>query len=229
MEPDISSGRERVRKDSSSTLGHCSEKRKTKKHKDKQEEKEEVAMSTSSQRTGPCKCCCCCLCHSRISSDDGTCPPVTGECSIASPSSPMASLQKGVLVNSICTSSGQSSLESNSCQAEDENEKKDIIHILQPFVSSSEDPESLPPNMILRVGTMQSLVPGEYTSCPFSMEEFDKDSLEYLPPGSCFVQNDPSYCIGRLSCGHHFHAVSILYHMAINGMNCPLCRCVLPT
>ncbi len=86
-----------------------------------------------------------------------------------------------------------------------------------------------------RVTTLAGLAPGEYTSCPIAMEEFDKVQVSELLPlasgmGSCssccncFVLDRPEYCVGRLPCGHHFHPVAVLCHMVVNGMKCPVCR-----
>lgn len=79
---------------------------------------------------------------------------------------------------------------------------------------------------VLAVGTMASVPQGEYTCCPIAMEEFDKASVDYFPEDVCFVEGKPEYCVGRLPCGHRFHALSILYHLVVNGMTCPVCRCV---
>ena len=87
---------------------------------------------------------------------------------------------------------------------------------------------------------MHQIAPGEYTTCPIALEEFDKvDVDEFLPPSQkvqnkdkncnsdstqCFVQGKPEYCVGWLPCGHHFHPVAVLCHMMVNGMRCPVCR-----
>lgn len=81
--------------------------------------------------------------------------------------------------------------------------------------------------MVLKVGTMASIPKGEYTRCPIAMEDFDKACVEHMPADLCFLEGKPQYCVGRLPCGHRFHAVSIIYHACVNGMQCPVCRCVL--
>lgn len=63
-------------------------------------------------------------------------------------------------------------------------------------------------------------------SCPIAMEAFDKARVDFLPEDACFIKDRPELCIAELPCGHIFHALSILCHMAISGMRCPICRCV---
>ncbi len=63
-------------------------------------------------------------------------------------------------------------------------------------------------------------------TCPIAMEDFDKAIVDFLPADSAFVQGQPELCICTLPCRHSFHALSILCHMALSGMRCPVCRCV---
>jgi hypothetical protein len=100
----------------------------------------------------------------------------------------------------------------------------------QPGISGS-CADSLPFNIIMQLCSMASLGRDEDTSCPISMEEFDKafvPSICNWPEECSFVEGRPDICIGVLPCGHKFHAVSLIYHMATNGMRCPVCRCVSP-
>lgn len=57
--------------------------------------------------------------------------------------------------------------------------------------------------------------------------------LDFLPEGAGFYashhqhHHKPPSCItGKLSCGHRFCVLGILFHMFALGMQCPICRCV---
>lgn len=82
--------------------------------------------------------------------------------------------------------------------------------------------------MEMLLSTMTDLVSTvddeESRSCPIQMEEFDKAGLDFLPPGTCFVDGRPDLCVGSLPCGHRFSPMAIVYHMCISGMQCPVCR-----
>lgn len=102
-----------------------------------------------------------------------------------------------------------------------------------PSEEDSDEPNpttaALPFRMVMKLHGMSSLLPGDDTSCPISMEEFDKAFVPAIcnGPDECpFVEGVPELCIGKLPCGHRFHAVSLIYHMATNGMKCPVCRYV---
>ncbi len=106
------------------------------------------------------------------------------------------------------------------------NKQPEINHILIPQVDLHEGStdEKDRQELVMKVGTMDVLSPGDYTSCPIAMDEFNKASVENLHEGACFVEGKPEFCVATLPCGHRFHALSILYHMVINGMKCPVCR-----
>ena len=103
-----------------------------------------------------------------------------------------------------------------------------IIHVLVPQVESHDgDKGNVPRNdatLTMKVDTMDVLKPGDYRCCPIAMEDFDEAYVENLHQGACFVQGKPQFCVATLQCGHRFHALSILYHMVVNGMSCPVCR-----
>jgi hypothetical protein len=112
------------------------------------------------------------------------------------------------------------------------------------------DSESFP----LILSGMDSLRPEEQRTCPIVLEEFDKvgdvflcavrppvsvlagginphvddvfqqATVDFLPEGSCFVEGKPELCIGTLPCGHRFHALALVCHMAFCSMTCPICR-----
>jgi len=64
------------------------------------------------------------------------------------------------------------------------------------------------------------------STCPIAMDDFDKAVVDFLPEDASFVQGRPDLCICTLPCRHSFHALSVLCHMALSGMRCPVCRCV---
>lgn len=105
-----------------------------------------------------------------------------------------------------------------------ENTAVEIEHPVVADEYTHDQPGDPLPAIMLKVGTMQTLAPGDYKTCPIAMEDFDKATVDSLKEDACFVEGRPEFCVGKLPCGHRFHAVSILYHMVINGMSCPVCR-----
>jgi hypothetical protein len=86
--------------------------------------------------------------------------------------------------------------------------------------------EDEPMSIILKVSSMGILGPDDSNTCPISMEVFDKARVEFLPEDTCLFEGRPELCVGMLPCGHMFHSISIIFHMALSGMRCPVCRCV---
>lgn len=78
--------------------------------------------------------------------------------------------------------------------------------------------------MLMRVSDMGVLGADEERMCPIQMEDFDRACLDFLEPGTCFVEERPELCVGTLPCGHRFCPAAIVYHMCISGMQCPVCR-----
>jgi hypothetical protein len=60
--------------------------------------------------------------------------------------------------------------------------------------------------------------------CPIAMQPFDKARVDFLPEDAAFVKGRPDLCIAVLPCKHKFHSLSILSHMALSCMRCPVCR-----
>ena len=86
-----------------------------------------------------------------------------------------------------------------------------------------------PPNksIMLKLSNMQSLKEeNKDTICPILLEPFDEGRVEFLPEDACVVKARPDLCVGTLPCGHQFHALSIIAHMALSSMRCPICRYV---
>ena len=109
-----------------------------------------------------------------------------------------------------------------------ENENTSSSTAAQPQLQEDAHCAGSTKKMVMRLCTMESLSPEDERCCPISMDEFDKASVPSLKDMSteCLISGRPDLCIGKLPCGHRFHAVSIIYHMAMNGMKCPVCRCV---
>jgi hypothetical protein len=110
----------------------------------------------------------------------------------------------------------------------EEHQNSDQAANQQPNTSGS-SVDSPPFDITMQLCSMALLGQYEDTSCPISMEEFDKAFVPSIcnGPEECpFVEGRPDICIGVLPCWHKFHAVSLIYHMATNGMRCPVCRCV---
>ena len=66
--------------------------------------------------------------------------------------------------------------------------------------------------------------PDEGEECPITMEPMKDDSLAFLPSGTTMHESYPKFTKATLECNHSFGALTLLYHMAINGMTCPCCR-----
>lgn len=60
--------------------------------------------------------------------------------------------------------------------------------------------------------------------CPITQDDINASELEFLP-GKTFVMDQPSLRGARLSCGHEFSAMNLVYHWARNfNVLCPICR-----
>jgi hypothetical protein len=66
--------------------------------------------------------------------------------------------------------------------------------------------------------------PDKDDECPLTLDTVSNDSLEFLPSGSCFVEESPSFQKMSLPCGHCFGALNLIYHFFKNNMQCPCCR-----
>ena len=90
--------------------------------------------------------------------------------------------------------------------------------------AASSDPGSAPGVLIMELSTMASLPDDVHRVCPITLEEFDRASVDFLPEDACFLKGRKDLCVGKLPCGHRFHALSILSHMVLTSMKCPICR-----
>jgi hypothetical protein len=96
----------------------------------------------------------------------------------------------------------------------------------QPLTESPGDTPQVS-SMLVCLSGMDSLDEEDrHMPCPIAMEEFDKACVDFLPDDASFIEGMPELCICTLPCKHRFHALSILCHMAISGMRCPVCRWV---
>jgi len=66
--------------------------------------------------------------------------------------------------------------------------------------------------------------PGDDEECPISLELIKDSKLDWLPPGSCFVNTRPDLTKATLSCNHSFSALSLAYLWLKMDMRCPCCR-----
>jgi hypothetical protein len=75
---------------------------------------------------------------------------------------------------------------------------------------------------------VDSLAADDDGICPITLERIDQSTLDFAPEGTSFFEAEPSLCVAVLPCRHRFHAIAVLFHMAVSSMNCPLCRSVVP-
>ena len=78
--------------------------------------------------------------------------------------------------------------------------------------------------MVLTLHKIDSIPEGSNRMCPIAMDDFDKARVDFLPEDASFIEGQPEFCVGFLPCGHSFNALSILCHMTLSGMRCPVCR-----
>jgi hypothetical protein len=67
------------------------------------------------------------------------------------------------------------------------------------------------------------LTEDEGDECSIAMDKFEDVRLD-CAGDAIFSYQIPSYCIGRLKCGHIFSILSIVNHMAMCNMTCAMCR-----
>ena len=69
---------------------------------------------------------------------------------------------------------------------------------------------------------MDALGQHEDRTCPIAMDDFDKARVDFLPEDACFIEGRPEFCVATLPCGHRFHSLSILCHVVLSCMRCPV-------
>ena len=81
-------------------------------------------------------------------------------------------------------------------------------------------------SLALRITGVDALPADDDGVCSITLERIDQSTLDFAPEGTTFFEGEPSLCVATLPCRHRFHAVAVLFHMAVSSMNCPLCRSV---
>lgn len=110
------------------------------------------------------------------------------------------------------------------------NTESEVVVVFTPHqILDDEGPSSSmqmhdPLSMTVTISSMNDLPESCNKVCPIAMEDFDKARIDFLPEDACFLENRPDMCVATLPCGHRFNALSVMCHMVLTSMRCPVCR-----
>jgi hypothetical protein len=77
--------------------------------------------------------------------------------------------------------------------------------------------------MTIQLLRSSDLTVEEGTECSIALDKFDDVRLD-CTGDAIFSDKIPKYCIGLMKCGHMFSILSLVNHMAMCNMMCPMCR-----